>query len=229
MRRGAIGRSSMLAVVCVIGFAAAHSTDAGDGDTRGSGTATEFAYTTDEIDRGFERALEHAVLQRKVRSKSVVASTMAVPADLDRDAPLLDQDHAALELRTKDIVMQPRPCPAEPVSVRVPIPFAKNSHELEPGAEVQLEAVARFLSRRPSVRLCVNGHTDKLGPDEWNLLLSKLRALRVVVALRDRGIGAERLSAWGHGSNRPLRGVDQSVEKGQSMNRRVEFEVEVGM
>jgi len=69
----------------------------------------------------------------------------------------------------------------------------------------------------------LGGHTDNVGSDESNLILSEKRASAVVNYLVSNGITAERLSAKGYGESKPLDSND--TEKGRAKNRRTEFTI----
>lgn len=75
--------------------------------------------------------------------------------------------------------------------------------------------------------ILIEGHTDSIGPEKFNMLLSKKRANSVAKLLKEYGVAAERLGQAWYGETRPLvpnklsNGADNS--DGRSVNRRVEF------
>ena len=69
----------------------------------------------------------------------------------------------------------------------------------------------------------VKGHTDDKGSDEFNMRLSKDRALAVVNYLMDRGVSKDRISYSYYGERLPL--TTNSTPEGRQLNRRVEFEL----
>jgi len=85
-----------------------------------------------------------------------------------------------------------------------------------------LKKLAETLKRTNS-NICVKGHTDNVGTEEFNLELSKQRALEVVKCLRDHGVDPSKLSYEYYGMSRPL--SDNDSEEGRRLNRRVEFEI----
>jgi len=110
--------------------------------------------------------------------------------------------------------------------VAVPIHFTYNSAEITPDSLPQLDRVAQALNdpRLRSARIRIEGHTDKLGSDAYNLRLSQQRADAVKQFLvTKKGISASRLIATGYGKTRPLPGVSQDTEAGRAATRRVEF------
>ncbi|WP_200375858.1 OmpA family protein [Thiocystis violacea] len=83
-----------------------------------------------------------------------------------------------------------------------------------------LDRIAALLSEQAALSVRIEGHTDSLGGDDLNLTLSRQRAEAVKQALSDRGVAAERLSAEGIGSARPI--ANNATAEGRSKNRRVE-------
>ena len=86
-----------------------------------------------------------------------------------------------------------------------------------------LDNVGRYLIENPDIRIKVIGHTDNVGSDRYNLILSKNRAIAVKRYLIDRGIDFDRIKVAYFGKTQP---IDTSgSEEGMAKNRRVEFEV----
>ncbi len=104
------------------------------------------------------------------------------------------------------------------------IHFATGSAEILSGSEEVLRQILAILEKDSSVELIIEGHTDNVGGEEFNLGLSSLRAEAVKRWLVDRGgIPEQRLTAAGYGMSRPV--ADNASESGRSQNRRVELRV----
>ncbi|PLX05496.1 MAG: hypothetical protein C0594_07205 [Marinilabiliales bacterium] len=101
--------------------------------------------------------------------------------------------------------------------------FDTDSYELKPESKVELNKLAGFLNSNPTVRIQLNGHTDNVGSESDNLVLSDNRAKAVVEYLIKNGIPASRLQAKGFGESKPIDNND--TEKGRANNRRTEFEI----
>jgi len=71
------------------------------------------------------------------------------------------------------------------------------------------------------VAVRITGHTDDIGSERDNQILSEGRANAVRDALISRGIAATRIEAVGKGENEPI--ADNATEEGRAKNRRVEF------
>ena len=84
-----------------------------------------------------------------------------------------------------------------------------------------LDAYAEFLESHPDLKIQIEGHTDNVGKDSFNLWLSRKRAEAVKAYLVSKGIDAQRISAKGYGSSRPVAPNDS--EESRSLNRRTEI------
>jgi len=100
--------------------------------------------------------------------------------------------------------------------------FSFNSAEIRDESAPRLAEIAAVLARNPEWRLTVNGHTDSIASDAYNLELSARRAAAVQNALVARhGIDSERLVTAGFGETQP-RDTNDTLE-GRARNRRVEL------
>lgn len=88
-------------------------------------------------------------------------------------------------------------------------------------SETILAQVERLLADHPTLRLKIEGHTDKVGIPAANLTLSRQRAASVKTWLTGRGIAEGRLTTEGYGDARPVAVND--TEEGRARNRRVEL------
>jgi outer membrane protein OmpA-like peptidoglycan-associated protein len=93
---------------------------------------------------------------------------------------------------------------------------------LKPESAPVLKEIAQALKDNPDWKLTVEGHTDNIGGDTYNLDLSKRRALAVKEALvAQYDIAPERLTNDGFGASRPVESND--TLEGRARNRRVEL------
>jgi outer membrane protein OmpA-like peptidoglycan-associated protein len=96
------------------------------------------------------------------------------------------------------------------------------SERLKPESQPVLTDIAKVLKQHPTWALAVEGHTDNIGGDAYNLDLSKRRAAAVKQALvADYQIDAKRLDPSGYGASRPK--DTNSTLEGRARNRRVEL------
>lgn len=88
----------------------------------------------------------------------------------------------------------------------------------------RLDQVAELLNQdRTTAKVEVAGHTDAVGPEDYNQQLSEQRAASVKAFLVERGVEASRISVVGYGEVQP-RSTNDTVE-GRRLNRRVEIRV----
>jgi OmpA-OmpF porin, OOP family len=106
------------------------------------------------------------------------------------------------------------------------VDFEFNSTQLTAPAQHTLNEVAAALMTQPELHIEVQGHTDSIGTDSYNLGLSQRRADAVKAYLISRGLSASILSAKGFGKAKPIAGNDTA--EGRAQNRRVAFEVTNG-
>ncbi len=86
-----------------------------------------------------------------------------------------------------------------------------------------LDRVAEVLKENPNVKVEIQGHTDSVGPEDYNLRLSQARAEAVRQYLISKGISPDRLIAKGYGEMMPI--ADNRTREGRAKNRRIEFVV----
>lgn len=100
--------------------------------------------------------------------------------------------------------------------------FDFNQDTLKPESEPVLKEIVQAMTDNPDWKLTVEGHTDNIGGDPYNLELSKRRAAAVKQALVSQyNIAADRLLTGGFGASRPIETND--TLEGRARNRRVEL------
>ncbi|AMX03573.1 OmpA family protein [Microbulbifer thermotolerans] len=103
------------------------------------------------------------------------------------------------------------------------IQFAKGSAQVTSRALPDLEALVSIMRENPGLTIAIEGHTSGEGDEATNQQLSQERADVVTQMLVARGIDANRVTATGMGSAKPLAGED--TEKGKQQNRRISVRV----
>jgi outer membrane protein OmpA-like peptidoglycan-associated protein len=98
--------------------------------------------------------------------------------------------------------------------------FATDQSTLSPNANRNVEKLAEFLQKYPNRNVLIEGHTDSVGTDEYNLSLSHRRAEAVKEALVAKGIDPGRIWTKGYGKKYPVASNDNPT--GRQLNRRVE-------
>jgi len=101
------------------------------------------------------------------------------------------------------------------------ITFDFNKTTLRPDSEGTLQRILAFLQRETALAVEVQGHTDNIGGDDYNLKLSQGRADSVKAWLVQHGVTATRIATRGYGRQQPI--ADNDSDEGRAKNRRVEL------
>ena len=97
--------------------------------------------------------------------------------------------------------------------------FTSNSSEIDESSYVELDKLIAYLSKNPNLQIEIQGHTDDIGSDLDNLILSDKRAKAVYDYLIIKV--ENKLSYTGYGELKPL--VSNESENGRGLNRRTSF------
>jgi len=108
----------------------------------------------------------------------------------------------------------------------LPILFHFNEFHVTDEARTLLTNVVNVLTSHPECRIQVHGHTDRVGGDEYNMDLSRKRAVEVSTFLESLGIPSSRLEVIPHGKSMPL--DTSGTPEGEMKNRRVELHTQAG-
>jgi outer membrane protein OmpA-like peptidoglycan-associated protein len=101
--------------------------------------------------------------------------------------------------------------------------FDTAKYTLKPEAQVALAKVAVILQIYPGLTVQVEGYTDSVGGDDYNLKLSQNRANTVHDFLVQNSVPAANVTAQGFGKADPV--ADNSTAAGRAQNRRVNLVV----
>ncbi len=101
------------------------------------------------------------------------------------------------------------------------INFDTGKSIIKPDSKQTISQIVQMLKANPGLNISIEGHTDNMGNPKSNKTLSDERAKAVVSAIVAQGIDAKRLSALGHGQEKPV--ADNKTEEGRAKNRRVEL------
>jgi outer membrane protein OmpA-like peptidoglycan-associated protein len=101
--------------------------------------------------------------------------------------------------------------------------FDFNKYTLRPAAREKLAKISGIILSHPGLRLEVDGYTDSVGTDSYNMKLSEQRAGEVRGYLTGQGIAPENVAALGFGKENPVASNDTAA--GRQKNRRVELVV----
>lgn len=133
----------------------------------------------------------------------------------------LKDSSSALHPFLKDIPLQPIDT-GNSVTLRN-IFFDTDTYHLKPESETELQQLVLFLKDNPTLSIAINGYTDNIGGEAYNLQLSLFRAKTVCDYLINKGIPAARLQYFGFGEKFPI--ASNYTPEGRALNRRTEFKV----
>lgn len=101
--------------------------------------------------------------------------------------------------------------------------FETGRWEILPESEYELAKVVDLLTKNPTLKIELGGHTDNVGRPEANQRLSEQRAKAVYDYLINKGIPSNRLSYKGYGETQPV--ATNDTDEGRRENRRTEIKV----
>jgi len=109
------------------------------------------------------------------------------------------------------------------VTFKGDVTFDTNSTVVRPGLISEISRVAGVLNQYPTTLVRVEGHTDGVGSDAYNMDLSNRRANAVKNLLVQRGVADSRIDIVGYGKTMPVASNDNGA--GRQQNRRVEIKI----
>jgi OmpA-OmpF porin, OOP family len=99
--------------------------------------------------------------------------------------------------------------------------FDFNKATLTAEGRAHVDHAIQVMRENPTIRVSVEGHTDSVGSDGYNMKLSQRRAATVRDYMVSHGIAAGRLTTKGYGKTHPI--ATNSTAEGRAENRRVEI------
>jgi len=162
--------------------------------------------------------------QKRLADENAAAQAARAAAEAARGAAEKD----ALAIRDKlreqlNVILQTRDTARGLIVSLSDVLFDFNQASLKPGAREKLAKVSGILLTYPTLHMNVEGHTDSVGTDDYNLKLSQRRADAVRDYLTSNGINPANVQAVGLGKDGPVASNDTAA--GRQQNRRVEMVV----
>jgi outer membrane protein OmpA-like peptidoglycan-associated protein len=160
---------------------------------------------------------ERDKIQLDARTRDVATAKLAT------DTAVVQRDEAtdkAARLQAEVDQLKATPTPRGLVLTLGDVLFDTGKSQLNPGSSRKLDQLAQFLTDHPERRVQIDGFTDSVGSDSYNLSLSQERADTVRSSLISRGIDRSRIGSQGYGKGFPVATNDESG--GRQLNRRVE-------
>jgi outer membrane protein OmpA-like peptidoglycan-associated protein len=156
-------------------------------------------------------------IQLDARTRDVATAKLAT------DTAVVQRDEAtdkAARLQSEVDQLKATPTPRGLVLTLGDVLFDTGKAQLNPGSSRKLDQLAQFLNEHPERRVQIDGFTDSVGTDSYNLSLSQERADTVKASLVSRGVDRSRIGSQGYGKGFPVASNDESG--GRQLNRRVE-------
>ena len=161
---------------------------------------------------------------QQAQQQALDAKQQAQEADRLRQKAELDQQQLRQQLLTQlNLILATRDTARGLIVNMSDVLFDFNKYTLRPGAREKLAKIAGIVLAHPGLKLEVDGYTDSVGTDEYNLKLSQQRADSVRAYLIEQGINPDNVNSKGFGKANPV--VSNDTAAGRQQNRRVEMVV----
>ena len=177
-----------------------------------------YAYLASQRVRIAEQVAKSNEMDRELADMAL--ARRSVTLDL-REAELLKVKQEALDLQKQMDALQAEKTERGMVLTLGDVLFESNQATMAPGAARNISKIAEFMSSNPKRHAVIEGHTDSMGDDDYNMDLSRDRAFAIRRALINEGIPGSRISTQGFGETLPV--ASNSTSAGRQKNRRVEI------
>jgi outer membrane protein OmpA-like peptidoglycan-associated protein len=138
------------------------------------------------------------------------------------DGDLIPAGYASLD---EVLGMKGQGDPGKPIWVPTDVLFEFNSAELREDARLSLMKLGALIMQRKDSEFVLEGHTDLIGEETYNLALSVNRATAIRNWLLDAlRLDPRRILVKGHGKTKPI--VLEGTAEEQAPNRRVEVTIQ---
>jgi outer membrane protein OmpA-like peptidoglycan-associated protein len=169
-------------------------------------------------------AQQQAALAQQQLAQAQAATAQAAAAEADRqrqEAIRQKEEMRARLLAQLNQVLQTRDT-ARGLIVSMPdVLFDFNKYTLKPEARERLARISGIVLAYPDLKLQIEGYTDSIGTDEYNLELSQKRADGVRAYLISSSVPPDHVNSQGFGKSNPV--ADNSTAAGRKLNRRVDM------
>jgi len=192
---------------------------------RAKAEALQAKADADQARMAAEQARAAAVAQQQQLAGEADRARMAA-ADSDRLRMKAEQDQALLRQQLLDqfnSILQTRDTARGLIVNMSDVLFDTARYTLKPGAREKLAKVSGIILGHPGLKIAVEGHTDSVGGDEYNMRLSENRASAVRDFLVAQGVPIASVTSQGFGKTMPV--ADNATAAGRQQNRRVELVV----
>ena len=183
------------------------------------------------VERGEDRViLNEAYATSRVTSDGQIHLEKLQPKEIQSQIKQMPDERAAAPQPALEQVAAALPMFHDAIAALPPRPisfllyFVTGTDDLTEASKLELARMLEELRRREVADIVVIGHTDRVGNEQANDVLSLARAERVKIEFVAQGIApAERIRAAGRGEREPLVPTGNDVD--EPLNRRVEINV----
>jgi outer membrane protein OmpA-like peptidoglycan-associated protein len=160
--------------------------------------------------------------QQAAQAQTALAQAQAAEADRQRQEAIRQKEEMRARLLAQlNQVLQTRDT-ARGLIVSMPdVLFDFNKYTLKPEARERLARISGIVLAYPDLKLQIEGYTDSIGTDEYNLELSQKRADGVRAYLISSSVPPDHVNAQGFGKADPV--ANNSTAAGRKLNRRVDM------
>jgi outer membrane protein OmpA-like peptidoglycan-associated protein len=124
----------------------------------------------------------------------------------------------------KPVPPPPKPAPKVIDKMTLQVFFDFDKDILTEADLKELPKAVAFVKKYPGAKIRLDGYTDSIGTDAYNIKLSERRATAVKnYLIKEAGVSSSKITAVGHGEADPV--ADNKTEEGRTKNRRVEISI----
>jgi outer membrane protein OmpA-like peptidoglycan-associated protein len=162
--------------------------------------------------------------QQAARDEAERAKQAAMASEQQRQQAVAEQTQLRERLRQQlNTILETRETQRGLIVNINDVLFDFNQYTLKPGAREKLAKVSGILLAYPGLKIQLEGHTDSVGTDEYNMTLSQKRADSVRSYLASQGVPGDTMTSTGMGKADPVATNDTAA--GRQQNRRVDMVV----
>jgi len=198
---------------------------AADAANRERAAAQTAKLEADQARQAAEQARQAALAQQQQLAADADKARLAA-AEAERQRSDAEQQQAQLRQQLFaqfNQILQTRDTARGLIVNMSDVLFDTGQYTLKPGAREKLAKVSGIILAHPGLAIEVEGHTDSVGGDEYNMKLSENRADAVRSYLVEQGVSRDSVTGKGFGKTSPV--ADNATAAGRQMNRRVELVV----
>jgi outer membrane protein OmpA-like peptidoglycan-associated protein len=195
-------------------------------ENKAAGVPSEFAQTEAAIAKAERSAgarnCPDTIKEAKELARKAVETYWACRTAEAMDMLAMARSLAMTAEACRGTMAAPPPPPAGQCLVKLQdTNFAFDSAEITPGGKAIIDAYVDIFRTEPKFRVEIGGHTDDVGPEDYNQQLSEKRAKSVADYLVSQGVSRDRIArVIGYGETKPM--VPNDSPYNRARNRRVE-------